>query len=187
MHQKKILMFVYDSFAEFEIAVLITALRGAEHTLTTVGLTAQPVTSTGRLTVLPDLAVPDIDPTAYDALIIPGGEPSSLLHHCGLGELIRAMHSHGALLAAICAGPAVLAAAGVLDDARYTASLTPDDAAYAAVADRGSRLPQTLVAEARIVTATGSNYLGFAEEVLRRLADRPEVTPLTYFREPTLD
>jgi protein deglycase len=187
MRQKKILMFVYDSFAEFEIAVLITALRGAGHTLTTVGLTAQPVTSTGRLTVLPELAVADIDPTAYDALIVPGGEPSGLLHHPEIVELIRTMRSHGALLAAICAGPALLAAAGVLDDARYTASLTPEDAAYAAIAGRGSRLPQTLVADGSIVTATGSNYLGFAEEVLRQLADRLEVTPLTYFRQPTLD
>ncbi|WP_018349378.1 DJ-1/PfpI family protein [Longispora albida] len=185
MH-KKILLFVYDSFAEFEIAVLVTALQGTGHTLTTVGPTTQPVVSTGRLTIQPDQAVAAIDPDAYDALIIPGGFPASLFQHPGLTNLIQAMHARGKLLAAICAGPALLADSGVLDNASYTASLTPDEAAYAAVDGRGTMLAETLVTDANIVTATGSNYLAFAEEILRHLDGEPEATPLTYFREPSL-
>ncbi|WP_412541303.1 DJ-1/PfpI family protein [Longispora sp. K20-0274] len=184
---KKILLFVYDSFAEFEIAVLVTALAGTGHTLTTVGPTARPVTSTGRLTIQPDEAVTAITADAYDALILPGGEPASLFEYPELTRLIQAMHAQGKLLAAICAGPALLANAGVLDDARYTVSLTPDEAAHAAIVGRGTRLAETLVTDANIVTATGSSYLAFAEEILRHLAEEPEVTPLTYFRQPSLD
>lgn len=45
---------------------------------------------------------------------------------------------------------------------------------------------EPLVADGPIVTATGSNYLAFAEEVLRHLDGGSERTPLTYFRAPSL-
>lgn len=38
----------------------------------------------------------------------------------------------------------------------------------------------------KIVTAVGSPYLSFPEEVLRHLDERPAIEPLTYFREPSL-
>ena len=34
---KSVYLLVYKSLAEFEVAVLVTALRGTRHTLTTVG------------------------------------------------------------------------------------------------------------------------------------------------------
>ncbi|MFE9688982.1 DJ-1/PfpI family protein [Micromonospora sp. NPDC005806] len=89
-----------------------------------------------------------------------------------LADLIGTMRARNSLLAAICGGPALLGAAGVLDDVRCTASLTPEDDAYAGIAGRGTHLAQPLVVDRDIITATGSNYLGFAEEVLRHLTAR---------------
>ncbi|MGH3334061.1 MAG: hypothetical protein ACRDPJ_22430 [Nocardioidaceae bacterium] len=54
------------------------------------------------------------------------------------------------------------------------------------VADRGTRLAEMVVVDGNLVTATGSSYLAFAEEVLRLLDDGPDVAPLTFFREPSL-
>lgn len=184
---KRILLLAYDGFAEFEITILLTALRGAGHQLTTADPTADPVRTAGRLIVLPDTAIGDVNPYEYDALIIPGGESSPFLHHPGIATVVQNLHRRGKLVAAICGGPALLAAAGVLDNARYTASLTAADAAFPAVAGRGTRLGELLVTDGNLVTATGSNYVAFAEEVLRHLDGRDQVTELAYFRRPSLD
>ncbi|WP_165439848.1 DJ-1/PfpI family protein [Micromonospora kangleipakensis] len=179
-------MFVYNDFAEFEVAILVTAMRATKHSLTTVGPTRATVTSIGRLSVQPDAGLADIDAADYDALIIPGGVPTPLLENPLLADLIRTMGARDSLLAAICGGPALLGAAGALDGVRYTASLGPDDDAYAGIVGRGTQLAQPLVVDGNIITATGSNYLGFAEEVLRHLDGASTITPLTYFREVTL-
>lgn len=179
-------LLVYDTFAEFEVAVLLTALRGTGHTVTTLGLTDAPVTTTGLLRVLPDVALDAVDPDVVDALVIPGGDAAHALGYERLRALVRTLDARGALLAAICGGPAVLGDAGVLDDRRYTAALEPDDRAYPAIRDRGHREPKPLVTDGHVVTAVGSAYLSFAEEVLRHLDGAPEVDPLTYFREPSL-
>jgi 4-methyl-5(b-hydroxyethyl)-thiazole monophosphate biosynthesis len=179
-------LLVYDTFAEFEVAVLLTALRGTDHTVTTLGLTEAPVTTTGLLRVVPDVVVGAVEPTAVDALVVPGGDAAHALGDERLRALVRTVDARGGLLAAICGGPAVLGDAGVLDDRRYTAALEPDDAAYAGIRGRGRREPKPLVTDGHVVTAVGSAYLSFAEEVLRHLDGAAEVEPLTYFREPSL-
>jgi 4-methyl-5(b-hydroxyethyl)-thiazole monophosphate biosynthesis len=183
---KSVHLLVYETFAEFEIAVLVTALRGTGHTLTTIGLSAEPVTSTGGLRVLPDVTVDEVRPDQVDALVVPGGDAAHALGQAGLHRLVRAMDSRGRLLAAICGGPAVLGDAGVLDHRRYTAALGPEDRAYAGIAGRGRREAELVVTDEHVVTATGSAYLAFAEEVLRHLDGAAEVEPLTFFREPSL-
>lgn len=183
---KNVLVLVYESFAEFEVSVLMTVLNGGPHRLTTGGLTADPVVSAGGLRVVPEVVVADIDPAAYDALVIPGGEASFALGHPGLQDLVRDLDARGRLLAAICGGPAVLGDAGVLEGRRYTAALGPQDRAWPAVAGRGAHVPELVVTDGHVVTATGSSYLAFAEEVLRHLDGRDEVEPLTFFREPSL-
>lgn len=182
---QRVLLLVFDTFAEFEVSILVTALRGTAHSVTTVGVDRSPVTTTGRLTVLPDRAVPEVDPADFDALVVPGGDTSVVLGHEPLRRLVRHFADTGKLIAAICGGPAVLGDAGVLDDRRFTASLTPTDRAWCGVEGRGSMVPELVVVDDPLVTATGSSYLAFAEEVLRRLegATAPD---LAYFRVPSL-
>lgn len=183
---KNVHLLVYETFAEFEVAVLVTALRGTPHRLTTVGLGPDPVTTTGGLRVLPDLAIDDLDPAQVDALVVPGGDASHALGHPGLRALVRDLDRRGQLLAAICGGPAVLGDAGVLDGRRYTAALGPEDAAFVGVDGVGAREDELVVTDDHILTAVGSAYLSFAEEVLRHLDGAEAVEPLTYFREPSL-
>ena len=183
---KSVYLLVHETLAEFEVAVLLTALRGTDHVLTTVGLTAEPVTTTGLLRVVPDVTVGAVDASDVDALVVPGGDASHALGEPNLRALIRHLDARDAPLAAICGGPAVLGDAGVLEGRRFTAALEPTDAAYAGIHGRGHRVAQPLVTDRNLVTAVGSAYLAFAEEVLRVLDDRPAVEPLTYFRKPSL-
>ncbi|MDR7315498.1 hypothetical protein [Brevibacillus nitrificans] len=64
---------------------------------------------------------------------------------------------------------------------RNTASLEPTDLEYRDVMNWENKRSELLVIDKTVITATGSNYLQFAEEVLPT-----EENPLQYFREPSL-
>lgn len=187
---KKILLFLYDAFAEFEIVIFTTALNKKEFQLVT--FSTKPAGETVRgisgMDYSPALSVDDIDVSEYEALVIPGGNTHTQLGHHPLLEIIRAFYDQNKTIAAICAGPALLGAAGILQEIAYTASLTPEHSEYRNVMNWDNKLEQTLVVDRHVITATGSNYLQFAEEVLRRIGSVPSEAenPLQYFREPSM-
>ncbi|MCC6510284.1 MAG: DJ-1/PfpI family protein [Pirellulaceae bacterium] len=66
-----------------------------------------------RFRITADFA--SIDPASYDALVIPGGRaPEYLRLDERVLDIVRHFHSAGKPIAAICHGPQILAAAGVL-------------------------------------------------------------------------
>ena len=60
----------------------------------------------------------DIDLSFCRALVVPGGNPGSIAENKEIDQVIRAANEKGVLLAAICAGPFVLAKANVLKGKR---------------------------------------------------------------------
>jgi protein deglycase len=189
-YMKKVLLFVYDSFAEFEISILITCLNGSNYELVTCSpySLSKTITSAGKLKIMPDTTVNDVNPDDYSALIIPGGNPYHLLEDAGVTNIIRSFFDSDKLIGAICGGPALLGAAGVLNHVKYTASLTQNDTQYLPVMNWDNKKEEHLVTDQNIVTATGSNYIIFAEEMLRQLKIVPadEKSPLQYFKEPSM-
>ncbi|MEC3954059.1 DJ-1/PfpI family protein [Nocardia sp. CDC153] len=71
-----------------------------------------------------DVAFADVDPTEYAALVIPGGRaPEFLRNNPDCQRLVRHFAETNKPIAALCHGPLILAAAGVLHD--RTASSYP--------------------------------------------------------------
>lgn len=186
---KKVLLFVYDSFAEFEIAILATGLSGSEYELVTFSAKRQGETakSEGGLKIAADLTVNEINLDDYEALIIPGGSPHPLFANEQLLEIIRAFYENNKLVAAICGGPGLLGAAGILDKVPYSTSLDPTYPEYKDVMHWDNKSETFLTIDQNVITATGSNYLDFAEAVLRQLGviEPDEEDPLQYFRVPS--
>ncbi|WP_146453627.1 DJ-1/PfpI family protein [Rubripirellula tenax] len=130
---KKILMLVGDFVEDYEAMVPYQILLCAGHSVDTVcpGKSAGDTVATAihdfeghqtysekpghRFAVTADFA--STDPAGYDALVIPGGRAPEYLR---LNEEVLAMVRHFASakkpIAAICHGPQILAAAGVLND-----------------------------------------------------------------------
>ncbi len=102
------------------------ATRLADHDLTPVhvGLDREPFRDRSGLLVRADRAVDEIDPGAVRVVVVPGGDPETILGDPAatgaVGRLVGGVAEAGGLVAGICAGVLVLAAAGVLTDRTIT-------------------------------------------------------------------
>lgn len=79
---------------------------------------------------MPHRALEDVNPTDLDALLIPGGDMVHLKDAEPLFSLVKVLCERGALLAAICSGPYVLARAGVLTGHPYTVTYTQEQRTF---------------------------------------------------------
>ena len=70
---KKILLFVYPTFAEFEITVA-TALLKKKYEIITAGLTKEMIISETGLQVQPHIELSEVRVEEYEGIIIPGGD-----------------------------------------------------------------------------------------------------------------
>ncbi len=163
----KILVLVYESFAEFEMTLLGFVARQEGNEIVTVAPDDTPqVTGFSGLKVVADLPLSRVNADEYPALIIPGGRPDTILDRDVIGELIRRFHSAGKLVAAICAAPVQLARAGVLAGRRYTTSLStnPRD-----LFDWSMKSDEPVVVDGNIITAKGEAFVSFTFTVLEAL------------------
>ncbi len=98
-------------------AITITDLlvRAGIH-VTTCGLDDQPVTASRGTTIIPDTSIDKIVNDDFDLIVLPGGLPGAdhLRDNPTLQTLIKKQAAANKYLAAICAAPKALAAAGVL-------------------------------------------------------------------------
>jgi transcriptional regulator GlxA family with amidase domain len=114
--------------------------------------------------------------TFPEAVIVPGGDPGSILHPVNIARMpLQAIASRGALLAGICAGCLVLAASGLLYDHRGTHNYTEEHAAVEdvramAVHWKGMIYERAdLVQDRRRITAQPWAYRQFAAAIALEL------------------
>ena len=119
MTDKRVLALLYPGCIGYEIQLALevaSRVAGVETAAPERGLVALG----NGLRAHADLAIAEIDPARYDAVIVPGGDPEVLIENDLASAPLRALDAKGALIAAICAGPLVLAKAGVLRGRRFT-------------------------------------------------------------------
>ena len=168
----KILCYVSDEMADFEITLTFQLLKSKGHReIVTVGVDLTPVVSQSGFTYLPQKTLAQaLDLADVEALIIPGGpirpQPE------GLTELIRKIHAEKKLVAAICFGPQYLGRAGILDEHRFTTSCSEDTIKSLQVADpypRKNYLEDRVVRDENVITAKGSAFVDFAFAICEHL------------------
>ena len=105
-----------DGVEEMEAVIIIDTLRRAKWTVTPVAIGDATVTASRGVRLVADMTWETIQPLDYDVLIIPGGAPgvARLSAHPGVLTAIRDFHAAAKPIGAICAGPLVLQAAGIL-------------------------------------------------------------------------
>lgn len=119
----KAVIFFARGLEECEGLLCVDLLRraGVEVTIAAVG-GSQTVTSARQVNVVADALAEDLDYTAFDACILPGGIPGvdNLKADATVRKVCQEFAAAGKYVAAICAGPTVLAGFGVLQGKKAT-------------------------------------------------------------------
>ena len=120
---KKALILLAEGVEEMEAVIAIDVLRraGIEVTSASTG-PAREVTASRGVRLIADTMLNDARPADFSALLIPGGAGGSrrLAGDTRVLELVRSFVQARKLVAAVCAGPLALLAAGVLTGVRIT-------------------------------------------------------------------
>jgi len=121
MH-KKVLVMLAQGCEEIEAVTTIDILRRAGVEVTSTGLDDLPVLGAHGVMLLADTTLDLAQHQDFDMIVLPGGLPgtTNLRNDKRLAALLRKMAHDGKQLAAICAAPSVLAAAGLLDGRKAT-------------------------------------------------------------------
>lgn len=120
---KRALVFLAEGVEEMEAVIAVDVLRraGIEVVTVSTGDVLEVLASRG-VRLLADAMLEAVDPAAFDAVVIPGGAGGSrrLSKDPRVLQIVRAAVQTRRCVAAVCAGPLVLQAAGVMADVRMT-------------------------------------------------------------------
>lgn len=109
-------------FEETEAIVPVDLLRRAGVSVLTVGVDGKSVTGGHGIIVEADIALGEMDLTAMDMIVLPGGLGGVATARKSQGALdaLKFAWDNGKFVAAICAGPTVLADLGITDGKQAT-------------------------------------------------------------------
>lgn len=120
----KAFIFLATGFEDVEAVGTIDILRRGGIETITVSVTGDySVTSVHGIHIMADELFESIDfSDDYDALVLPGGGPGSILlnKHDGVRQALVEAYQNGKLVAAICAAPRVLGCLGLLSGKNAT-------------------------------------------------------------------
>jgi 4-methyl-5(b-hydroxyethyl)-thiazole monophosphate biosynthesis len=115
---KKVTVHLAEGFEEIEAITIIDVLRRAGIAVKTVSMTDKRlVTGSHHVPLQTDALFGEVDFSAIDMIILPGGMPGSknLDAHEGLKEQLLAFNKQKKALGAICAAPLVLGHLNILE------------------------------------------------------------------------
>ncbi len=118
----RVLMPLADGFEEIEAVTVIDVLRRADIEVIVAGLAPGVRTGARGIRVEPDTDLGALGEQTFDLVVLPGGlgGTEAMMADERVLALVRAQRAAGRPLAAICAAPMVLAAAGVEEGLELT-------------------------------------------------------------------
>lgn len=109
-------------FEEVEAIAPVDLLRRAGVSVLTVGVDGKAVTGSHGITVEADITLEQMDLTDLEMIVLPGGLGGVATARSSQSALdaLRFAYENNKFVAAICAGPTVLAELGIIGDRRAT-------------------------------------------------------------------
>ena len=146
----KALMISADRFEDTELLVPLYRLQEERIAVDIAALQEGPITGLHGYRVAANRALENVDPAAYDLLLLPGGKaPAALREHAAALALAGHFFEERKPVAAICHGPQILAAADVLQGMQVTCVASVAAEVEAAGADYVDR---EVVVDANLIT-----------------------------------
>ncbi len=118
----KVIIIIAPGFEEIEAVTIIDLLRRGGVNVTVAGLERLVIKGSHDISIIPDVFYKDVKADDFDMLILPGGQPgtNNLKSNQDVLHLVKKFFSSRKKLAAICAAPAVLNAAGITNNLKLT-------------------------------------------------------------------
>jgi len=179
MKNKKIIVFLFNGFSDWEIAYLTPEIRKSEEfDLVYFSADGSSVSSMGGLRILPDVSLAEINAEDVSMLILPGGTAWDKGENTEIDRLTKTLFDKKRTIAAICAATTYLAKLGFLDHMKHTSNdlyylkqMVPH---YA-----GDRyyLNSLAVTDEQVITAKGIAPIEFAREIFEKieLYSKPDI------------
>lgn len=161
-----------DGFNEMEAVAIVFVLRRAGIETTLLGFRGLQVRGGTGVLVGADQLFHDARDRIWDAVILPGGHESSqeLLRDESVRELLTTQYSAGRICAAICAGPIVFDALGLLEGRRATSH-----PAFQPTLKPGEYLEDAVVVDGHVITSRSpGSTMEFAFTVVEQLGHEAE-------------
>jgi protein deglycase len=165
---KNVLVLFADGSEELEAISIVNILRRAGVTVTLAGLDAGALRGSRGVVLMPDSTLDEVLHEDYDMIVLPGGQPGTnhLKADARVSKLAQRMVQQDKYVAAICAAPSVLAAAGLLDSKQATSfpgALEPFP--------KVKKQHAAVVEDGKIITSRGpGTAMDFALTLVERLA-----------------
>lgn len=167
---KSVLVLFAAGSEELEAVTVVNILRRGGISVTLAGQEVGALSGSRGIVLMPDTTLDDALKHDYDMVVLPGGQPGSdnLKTDVRVLKLIRKMSQQGKYVTAICAAPAVLATAGLLDG-KQAACFPGALDAFPQVMQRTS----AVVEDGKLVTSRGpGTAMDFALTLVERLAGK---------------
>lgn len=187
MNNNPVVVLVAPGFEEVELMAPVDILRRLGISVVLAGLDGRMVKGALDITVQTDMLLVDVEADAFRGVIFPGGRGSWVLRDNPAAlALARDMHKAGKLVAAICAAPIALEAAGVLADKVITCY--PADDVRKSITSVRTISNEPVVVDGHVITGRGpgaamdfgyalGEYLGCADKVPQLKAEMCYVSP----------
>ncbi|KON29545.1 hypothetical protein AC477_05795 [miscellaneous Crenarchaeota group-1 archaeon SG8-32-1] len=168
----KALVFLATGFEEIETVTIVDVLRRAGIDITVAGLTFNVIDGAHEIKMVPDKSIEDVKLENFDAVVVPGGSPGykNLREDPRVIDIIKEAFKSEKIVAAICAAPAVLSDAGILNGKRCTIYPGMEDEL-----EKGGGIPKPdiVVVDGNIITSKGpATALPFALRIAEKLAGK---------------
>ncbi len=119
----KTLVLIADGSEEMEAVITIDVLRRAGWPVTVAAAKEQPTIMASRgVKIQADICLHELDASSYPLIVLPGGKGGTEVFSTNVAvqTLLQQFHATGKTIAAICAAPLALDAAGILEGRQYT-------------------------------------------------------------------
>lgn len=169
--KKKIFVFLFDGFADWEIAYLTPEIKKNEKfELVYFSKEGKSILSMGGLQILPDMSLKEIAKESIDLLILPGGNAWEKGKNNEIEQLTKGVFGSGNTIAAICAATTYLGQLGILNNLKHTSNdlnylkaIAPE---YIGETNYENKLAVT---DRNIITANGIAPIEFAKEIFTKI------------------
>lgn len=164
-------MLLGTGFEETEAVAPLDLLRRAGVEVLTVGVNGKTVTGSHKIKVEADITIGEMDLTTMEMIVIPGGlGGGASLRACPEAlEALKFGWENGKYVAAICAGPTVLADLGIMEGKKATCYPGQEINMGSAVMQEN----QAVVVDGKVITGTSAGTaIPFGLELVAALKGR---------------